>query len=214
MKNTVLENIRKEYTIKTLDEYSVNPDPFLQFTAWFDEVILAGIEEPSAMFLATSGKEGNPSGRMVLLKGINEKGFIFFTNYNSLKGREIRENPNVALTFHWKELERQVRIIGRASKVTKKESDEYYQSRPFESRLSAAISPQSSVICGREFLEEERERFLSTIKDKEIPRPSNWGGFVIKPVQFEFWQGRESRLHDRIQFRLENNKWIIERLAP
>ena len=214
MKRIKIENIRKEYSTRTLDEHSVNPDPFIQFNLWFEEVIRAGIEEPSAMFLATSGKDGRTSGRIVLLKGFNEKGFVFYTNYDSLKGRDINENPNVALTFHWKELERQVRIIGRASKVTKKESDEYYQSRPFESRLSAAISPQSSVICGREFLEEERERFLSTIKDKESPRPSNWGGFVIKPVQFEFWQGRESRLHDRIRFRLEKKYWIIERLAP
>jgi pyridoxamine 5'-phosphate oxidase len=166
------------------------------------------------MFLATSGTDGKPSGRMVLLKEINEKGFVFYTNYNSLKGREIRKNPNVAITFHWKELERQVRIIGKAGKVTKKESDAYFQNRPFESKVSAAISPQSYVISGRGFLEKEREKLLSRIKDKEIARPLNWGGFIIKPVQFEFWQGRQSRLHDRIQFRLENKKWIIERLAP
>ena len=214
MKRIIFENIRKEYAKRTLDECSVNPDPFIQFTLWFEEVIRAGIEEPSAMFLATSGKDGKPSGRIVLLKGFNEKGFIFYTNYDSLKGREIRENPNVALTFHWKELERQVRITGQASKVTKKESDEYYQSRPFESRVSAAISPKVQLLHGREFLERERERFLLSIKDKEIARPLNWGGFLIKPVQFEFWQGRESRLHDRIQFRLEKKNWIIERLAP
>ena len=214
MKRIIPENIRKEYAQRTLDECSVNPDPFVQFTLWFEEVIHAGIEEPSAMFLATSGKDGKPTGRMVLLKGINEKGFIFYTNYNSLKGREIREYPHVALTFHWKEIERQVRITGRASKLPGKESDEYFLSRPFESRVSAVISPQSSVIEGREFLERKREELLKKIKKMEIPRPINWGGFLIKPVQFEFWQGRESRLHDRIRFRLEKKRWIIERLAP
>jgi pyridoxamine 5'-phosphate oxidase len=214
MQRINFENIRKEYVTRALDEYSVNPDPFIQFTLWFEEVIRAGIEEPSAMFLATSGTDGKPSGRIVLLKGINEKGFIFFTNYNSLKGREILVNPNVALAFHWKELERQVRITGRASRLKKPESDAYFRGRPFGNQVSAVISPQSSLIKGREFLERERERFLSGIKDKEISRPLNWGGFIVSPVQFEFWQGRESRLHDRIQFRLEKNSWIIERLAP
>jgi len=214
MKRIIFENIRKEYLQTSFDECSINPDPFIQFTLWFEDVIKAGIEEPSAMFLSTSGNDGKPSGRIVLLKGINERGFIFYTNYDSLKGRQICENPNVALTFHWKELERQVRITGKASKVTKKDSDDYFQSRPFESRVSAVISPQSSVVSGREFLERERDRFLESIKEKKIARPLNWGGFLIKPVQFEFWQGRESRLHDRIQFRLEKKNWIVERLAP
>lgn len=214
MKNMMLENIRKEYAQKTLDEWSVNPDPFIQFTLWFEEVIHAGIEEPTAMFLATSGADGKPSGRVVLLKGINNKGFVFYTNYDSLKGREIIGNPNVALVFHWKELERQVRITGKAGKVPGKESDAYYNGRPFESRVSAAISPQSSVIDGRGFLEKARETYLLRLKDKEMRRPLNWGGFIIKPVQFEFWQGRESRLHDRIQYRIEKKSWIIERLAP
>jgi pyridoxamine 5'-phosphate oxidase len=214
MERKLFENIRKEYSTRTLDESSVNPDPFIQFTIWFDEVMQAGIEEPSAMFLATSGTDGRPSGRIVLLKGINEKGFLFYTNYDSLKGREILENPNVALTFHWKELERQVRITGKAGKLTKKESDSYFKNRPFESRVNATISPQSSVIPGRGFLERRRDKLLEHLKDKEIVRPLNWGGFIVKPDQFEFWQGRESRLHDRIRFRLENKNWIIERLAP
>jgi len=214
MESRIFENIRKEYAQRTFDESSVHPDPFIQFTLWFEEVMQAGIEEPSAMFLATSGTDGIPSGRIVLLKGINEKGFVFYTNYNSLKGREILENPHVAMTFHWKELERQVRIMGQASKLSKKESDAYFKSRPFESRVSAAISPQSSVISGREFLEREREQLISRMNDENIPRPLHWGGFLIKPVQFEFWQGRESRLHDRIRFRLEKKNWIIERLAP
>lgn len=208
------ENIRKEYAMKTLDEHSVDLNPFIQFSLWFEDVIQAGVEEPTAMFLATVGTDGKPSGRIVLLKGFNEKGFIFYSNYNSRKGREIHENPYVALTFHWKELERQVRIIGQASKVTRKESDTYFKNRPFVSRVSAIISAQSSVITGREFLEIQRESFLTSIEDKKIKRPLNWGGFIIKPSQFEFWQGRESRLHDRIQFRLEKKNWIIERLAP
>jgi pyridoxamine 5'-phosphate oxidase len=134
MKRISIGNIRKEYVKGVLKEYSVNPDPFIQFTIWFEEATRAGIEEPSAMFLATSGADGNPSGRMVLLKGFNEQGFIFYTNFDSQKGREIRENPNVAMTFYWKELERQVRIVGRAGKVTKKESDAYYKSRPLEAK--------------------------------------------------------------------------------
>jgi pyridoxamine 5'-phosphate oxidase len=200
--------------MKTLDEHSVDLNPFIQFSLWFEDMIRAGVEEPTAMFLATVGTDGKPSGRIVLLKDFNEKGFVFYSNYKSRKGREIHQNPYVALTFHWKELERQVRIIGQASKLTKKESDTYFKNRPFDSRVSAIISPQSSMIPNREFLERQRTDFLTIIKDKEIKRPLNWGGFIIKPTQFEFWQGRESRLHDRIQYRMEKNHWIIERLAP
>jgi pyridoxamine 5'-phosphate oxidase len=214
MKTISLDKIRKEYQTGNLDEHTLNPDPFVQFTAWFEEVVSSGIEEPCAMFLATSGKAGKPSGRIVLLKGFDENGFVFFTNYNSLKGREISVNPNVALVFHWKELERQVRITGRVTRLKKPDSDAYFISRPFESQVSASISPQSSVIRDREFLLNERERFLSGLKDREVTRPVHWGGFLVRPVQFEFWQGRESRLHDRIRYRLKKNKWIIERLAP
>jgi len=208
------EKIRKELTEAILDEDSVARDPFVQFTKWFEDAIRAGIHEPNAMFLATAGSDGHPSGRIVLLKEFNDKGFIFFTNYDSRKGREIRENPNVAITFHWKELERQVRILGKAGKVSMKMSDTYFDTRPTGSKLSAVISPQSSVISGRRFLEEGKEKLLLTKQDNKIKRPENWGGFLVRPAQFEFWQGRESRLHDRIQFRLEKNKWIIERLAP
>jgi pyridoxamine 5'-phosphate oxidase len=208
------EKIRKEYLQRTLDEHSVNTDPFEQFNRWFREVIESGIDEPSAMFLATSGPQGEPSGRMVLLKGISEEGFIFFTNYNSQKGREIRENPNVALVFFWKELERQVRITGVVARIPAKDSDEYFQSRPFESRVSAVISDQSSVIPDREYLELKKKNLLKSIENEEIIRPSHWGGFIVKPTSFEFWQGRASRLHDRIRYRLDSNKWIIERLSP
>ena len=208
------DNIDNELSGTILDEHSVDRDPFVQFTRWFEDAKRVGIHEPNAMFLATAGSDGYPSGRIVLLKEYTDKGFIFFTNYDSRKGREIRENPNVALTFHWKELERQVRILGMAGKVSMKISDDYFDSRPFGSKLSASISPQSLVISGRKFLEEEKEKFLSNIQDNKINRPTNWGGFLVRPSQIEFWQGRESRLHDRIQFRLEKNKWIIERLAP
>jgi len=214
MKRMNFENIRREYLKKTIDESTVRPDPFHQFTDWFDEAVLAGIEEPSAMFLATTGSDCRPSGRIVLLKGMKKKGFIFYTNYQSLKARQINENPNVAITFHWKELERQVRITGIAAKVSRRESDTYFESRPFGSRVSAAVSPQSSVVGGREFLERERERFLTGLKDNEISRPMHWGGYIVRPDQFEFWQGRESRFHDRIQYRLVMKTWVIERLAP
>ncbi len=203
-----------DFAKRTLNEQTVDPDPFVQFSKWFEDVIRAGIEEPEAMFLATSGANGNPSGRIVLLKGFDEKGFIFYTNYHSRKGKEICENPNVALAIYWKELGRQVRIMGSASKVTIKKSDAYFETRPFGSRVSAAFSPQSSVISGRKFLEEQRKKFLINNQNNKIQRPFNWGGFIIKPTQFEFWQERKSRLHDRIQFRLEKKVWIFERLAP
>jgi pyridoxamine 5'-phosphate oxidase len=209
-----IQQIRKEYRKGVLDEDSVGPDPFIQFGLWFEDAVKAGIEEPSAMFLATSGADGRPSGRVLLLKGINKKGFVFFTNYGSRKAKEISENPNATIVFHWKEIERQVRIAGRVSRISVKESDDYFDSRPFDSRVSAAISPQSAVIRGRIFLEKERERFISCLGDQKIKRPANWGGFLIKPYLFEFWQGRESRLHDRIQYRLVKMKWTIERLAP
>jgi pyridoxamine 5'-phosphate oxidase len=214
MKKNKPENIRKENKMMILDERSVEMDPFIQFTKWFEDAITEGISEPNAMFLATAGADGKPSGRIVLLKEFNRQGFIFYTNYESRKGKEISENPNVALTFHWKELGRQVRIAGTVERVSKKMSDDYFDTRPFGSQLSASISPQSRVINDRKFLEELREQFLSGNRNKKITRPEHWGGFLVKPVQFEFWQERESRLHDRLQFRREDDRWIIERLAP
>jgi pyridoxamine 5'-phosphate oxidase len=214
MKQNQYDQIRKEYGNMKLSESSVRSDPMLQFAMWFSEAVEAGVEEPSAMFLATSGKKAKPSGRVVLLKGLTEHGFIFYTNYDSIKGKEIGENPYAALVFHWKELERQVRITGKVSLLPARESDAYFQSRPFESRVSACISPQSRVIPGREFLEKERKRFLDSLKGDHITRPLNWGGYIVIPDQIEFWQGRGLRLHDRIRYHLKRKKWIIERLAP
>jgi pyridoxamine 5'-phosphate oxidase len=214
MKKVSLNHIRTEYKSGILDEMIIHPDPFIQFADWFEEVLNSGIGEPTAMFLATAGKDGIPSGRIVLLKGFDKRGFVFFTHHNSRKGRNISENPWVSITFHWKELERQLRIVGRAKKVSSKESDEYFLSRPFESQVSACISPQSEVVTSRKFLEQKRDDFLRDIRDKQLTRPPDWGGFRVQPILFEFWQGREQRLHDRIQYRKVKSKWIIERLAP
>jgi pyridoxamine 5'-phosphate oxidase len=206
--------MRKEYGGRALSKSSAGAEPFRQFELWFEEAVRSEVDEPSAMFLATVAKNGVPSGRVVLLKGFSEKGFIFFTNYNSAKGKDIGSNPAVAMVFHWKELERQVRITGKAKKISAEESDEYFRSRPFESRVSASVSPQSTVIPSRGFLEKERDKFLEVMKDNELPRPLHWGGYIVKPDKIEFWQGRESRLHDRILYTRKKEEWIIERLAP
>jgi pyridoxamine 5'-phosphate oxidase len=214
MKKIRRDQLRKGAKNMELNETSVNSNPFIQFAQWFSEAVEAGADEPSAMFLATCGKDGRTSGRVVLLKGHTERGFVFFTNYNSVKSKQISENPYAAITFHWKEIERQVRITGRVTRLPARESDLYFNSRPFESRVSACISPQSQVIPRREFLENKRNKLISSLKDDQVRRPADWGGFIVKPDQIEFWQGRESRLHDRILFRKEKKKWVIERLAP
>jgi pyridoxamine 5'-phosphate oxidase len=203
-----------DYRNAELDESSVDPDPFRQFLSWFRDAKDAGISEPEAMFLATVGKNGIPSGRIVLLRGFDQQGFVFFTNYNSRKGSEIKGNPFVALAFHWKEIDRQVRITGKAKKIPGTGSEEYFSSRPMDSRISAIISPQSSVIPGRNYLEKKFKKVKHSLADQEPVRPANWGGFRITPFAFEFWQSRPKRLHDRIQYRLEDKSWIIERLAP
>lgn len=197
-----------------LDEHSVDTDPFRQFSAWFRNAVDSGVSEPEAMFLATTGENGIPSGRIVLLKGFDPKGFVFFTNYNSRKGAEIAVNPFVAITFHWKEIERQVRITGNVQRISDAESDKYFSSRSLESQISAMISSQSMVIPGRNYLEEKFNEMKRRITGKEPERPASWGGFRISPATFEFWQARLHRLHDRIQYRLVEEKWIIERLAP
>jgi pyridoxamine 5'-phosphate oxidase len=202
------------YKNAELDENSVDPDPFRQFSAWFKDAVDSGVSEPEAMFLATASENGIPSGRIVLLKGFDPKGFAFFTNYNSRKGSEIVMNPFVAIAFHWKEIDRQVRITGKAQRISGAESDEYFSSRPLESRISAMISLQSMVIPGRNYLEEKFNEMKRRITGKEPERPASWGGFRVIPSTFEFWQARTHRLHDRIQYRLVEEKWIIERLAP
>ncbi|MCS5617450.1 MAG: pyridoxamine 5'-phosphate oxidase [Planctomycetota bacterium] len=207
---------RKEYEQGVLDEAGVDPDPIRQFAAWYDEAVAAGIPEPEAMTLSTATPEGRPSARIVLLRGFDERGFCFFTNYESRKGRELAANPQAALTFHWAEPERQVRIEGRIEQTTPTESDAYFTSRPRTSRLGAWSSPQSQVIAGRKTLEQLFARFRAEHPDDAaIPRPPHWGGYRLIPERIEFWQGRPSRLHDRLQFSREaGGGWAIVRLAP
>ena len=215
MLNDEVAKIRKDYQKHQLLETNISKDPFEQFREWLQEAINAGIEEPTAMTLATISTKGFPSARIVLLKGFDEKGFVFYTNYDSRKGNHIKKNPNVALVFYWKELERQVRIEGEVEKVSKKESDEYFASRPVESQISAIISEQSAEIPDRNFLEMMKEMFVRKQGDKPINRPDHWGGFRVIPRRIEFWQGRENRLHDRIKYCSKNNKdWKIKRIAP
>lgn len=209
-----IADIRREYRLKALDESHINPDPFIQFGNWLSEAIEARVNEPTAMALATATPDGIPSVRIVLLKGFSEQGFGFFTNYNSRKGEEIALNQHVAVVFYWSELEREVRVEGIATKASDQQSDEYFESRPFESRLSAVISNQSKVVPDRGYLEKlwEDEQNLSV--GNTVNRPSYWGGYLIEPKRIEFWQGRPNRLHDRILFSLDDDKWTISRLAP
>lgn len=210
-----IADIRKDYKQLSLSETDVNPDPVVQFRTWWDEAIRAQIEEVNAMTLATASCDGVPAARIVLLKDLSEKGFSFFTNYESFKGQQLAENPRACLVFFWKELERQVRVTGIVEKLGAGESDTYYSSRPEASRIGAWASPQSQVIKSREWLETKNDYFRGHFMHKTIDRPPHWGGYRVKPVCIEFWQGRPSRLHDRIQYLLqENATWKIERLAP
>lgn len=209
-----LADIRSEYLKDRLDENSVESDPIAQFRKWMDEAIRSEILHPTAMMLATANYNGKPSSRVVLLKSVNENGFTFFTDYSSRKGYEIEKNPHVALTFFWNGLERQIRIEGLAEKLPKAESDRYFHSRPYESRLSAAASMQSTEVPDREFLENKREELKNKLQGDHVLPPDRWGGYQVVPHRIEFWQGRENRLHDRILFVLEDEKWIIKRLAP
>lgn len=210
-----IADIRKEYKLRSLSETDVAADPFAQFTAWWNEALQAQIDEINAMTLATASADGLPSARIVLLKGYDPAGFVFFTNYDSFKAQQIAENPKASLLFFWKEVERQVRITGIIEKTTAHESDEYYNSRPEGSRIGAWTSPQSHVIESREWLERREKDYEKEFDGKIITRPDNWGGYRVKPVCIEFWQGRPSRLHDRIQYTIqEDGEWKIERLAP
>lgn len=205
--------MRENYKLNQLNESEVDINPFVQFQIWFDNAINAQLREANAMILSTSGKEGDVSNRIVLLKKLSEKGLYFFTNYNSHKANQIAENPKVSLLFFWNELERQIRIEGIAEKTSKKESLQYFNERPLLSRISAVVSPQSKVIENRDWLETKHKEYASK-PENEIKLPDYWGGYLVKPTKFEFWQGRENRLHDRIQYKLINNNWLIERLAP
>ena len=208
-----LEKIRNEFSQKSLGKNDVSPDPIIQFKTWFEEVLKSDIYEPTACTLSTANKAGRPAGRIILLKGYSSDGFRFFTNYNSRKGKELIENPFGALTFFWKELERQVRIEGKIKKVTDGENDVYFDSRPMGSKIGAWASPQSEIIPDRKYLEESAAEYVSKF-DNSIPRPDHWGGYILIPGVIEFWQGRPSRLHDRLLYSKGENKWKIQRLAP
>jgi pyridoxamine 5'-phosphate oxidase len=208
-----IADIRKEYQLASLDESEVAREPLEQFGKWFNEALAAKLPEPTAMTLATADSLGRPSARIVLLKGFDAQGFVFYTNYESRKGRELAANTQAALLFHWVELERQVRIEGRIVQVDAAQSDAYFRERPYASQLGAWASRQSEVVPNRI----ELERRIGDMADrygKEVPRPPHWGGYRLTPQQLEFWQGRPSRLHDRVRYRFEAGKWVIERLAP
>ncbi|HTH32000.1 MAG TPA: pyridoxamine 5'-phosphate oxidase [Lacibacter sp.] len=210
-----IADIRRDYSLKTLSETEITTDPFQQFADWWQQAIESKIDEVNAMTLATASLEGVPSARIVLLKGYDKNGFVFYTNYESAKGQELAENPRASLLFFWKELERQVRITGLVEKVSAAENDDYFLSRPTGSQIGAWASPQSHVIENREWLESKVKELEQKFSSEQLTRPAHWGGYRVKPVIIEFWQGRSSRLHDRIQYTLqENNSWKIERLAP
>lgn len=212
--NFKISDIRKEYTQKALDKNNTEANPFDQFDIWFKEMLDSKLHEPTAVILATATKDGKPSARALLLKGYNKDGFIFYSNYGSRKGKEIEENNSGALLFFWPELERQIRIEGFIEKVSQKASDDYFKTRPYKSRVGAWASAQSSVIPGRSEILKKFFKYLLKFHSKNIPLPDFWGGYILIPEVFEFWQGRASRLHDRIRFRKESNDWIKERLSP
>ena len=208
-------DLRKEYTLHGLSEADLDPNPIRQFQVWFEQALAAGLPEPNAMTLATATPDGRPSARMVLIKGADERGFVFFSNYQSRKGRELDANPYAALVFYWAELERQIRIEGRVERVSSQESDAYFQSRPAGSRLGAWASRQSAVIAGRAELEGRLAELAAQHPGGDVSRPPHWGGYRVVPESIEFWQGRPSRLHDRLRYRLrEDGTWLVERLSP
>tara|TARA_R110002095_G_scaffold140903_2_gene122315 strand:- start:54 stop:734 length:681 start_codon:yes stop_codon:yes gene_type:complete len=214
METKDIQQLREDYSQSSLDERNVHKSPIQQFKEWLDASIKAKLPEPNAMTLSTVDAEHKPHSRIVLLKGIENEGFIFFTNYESDKGKEIENNPNVSLCFLWKELERQLRIDGVVRKISREESEEYFQSRPIKSQIGALASDQSSVIRNREELEKKFKELTEKYSAGNVPMPANWGGYHVDPIGIEFWQGRSSRLHDRIKYEKENDQWIIKRLAP
>lgn len=210
-----IAEIRKDYTKATLDQTEVSKNPIAQFEKWFDEAIKSKALEPNAMTLSTITEVGKPSARIVLLKGVENSSFLFYTNYHSQKGKELDANPACALTFFWPELERQVRIEGVCTRVSEATSDAYFKSRPRGSQLGAWASPQSTMIKNRELLEARVKELEKRFEGKEtLPKPKQWGGYAVEPLEIEFWQGRPSRLHDRIVYYKTDGTWTIHRLAP
>ena len=211
-----LTSLRLDYTAQSLDEYEVDADPVRQFSIWFDQTVAAQLREPNAMTLATASSDGTPSARIVLLKEFDERGFVFYTNYQSQKGRELEENPRAALVFFWNDLERQVRVQGAVGKVSREESEAYFKVRPVKSRFGAAVSPQSKAIPGRKWLEERMASLETEFGDAGPACPEQWGGYRLAPQTIEFWQGRRSRLHDRVLYTrgTPGGLWKISRLAP
>ena len=213
MEKPNLADLRRDYSLRELDEATVLQDPFSQFLLWFDEATKSAVIEPNAMTLSTVGPDGRPSSRVVLLKGFDRTGLVFFTNYESRKSRELAANPNACLHFFWPDLERQIIVNGPVQKTSREESQVYFDSRPIASRIGAWASRQSSVIASREILEKRENQLRNEFGD-QVPLPPFWGGFRLTPDKFEFWQGRQNRLHDRICFTLENGAWMITRLSP
>lgn len=207
-------DLRKDFTFRTLNEKDISANPFEQFELWFKEAMELQIADANQMNLATVGNDMQPSSRTVLLKQVKSSGFVFFTNYESRKAKQLGENPRCSLCFLWDQLERQVRIEGIAEKVSEEESDSYFEVRPEGSKLGAWVSPQSQIVPNREYLEDLTNKFNKKFKGSKITRPDNWGGYIVKPQTIEFWQGRKNRLHDRILYSLDNGIWQISRLAP
>jgi pyridoxamine 5'-phosphate oxidase len=209
-----IRSLRSDFTSGILTEKDVQKDPLKQFAKWMKQAVEANAQEPNAMTLATVSADGQPDARIVLLRGFSKEGFSFFTNYNSIKGQEMNANTNVCLNFFWPELQRQVRILGRVKKLSVQESDRYFATRPRESQIGAHVSHQSQPLKDREELESRMQLLSAQFAGKKVPRPKYWGGYIVVPVQLEFWQGRENRLHDRIQYYKKRGAWVVRRLNP
>jgi pyridoxamine 5'-phosphate oxidase len=212
--NPAIADLRQDYRQAALLESEADPNPIAQFQSWFAAAVAAQLPEPNAMTIATATPDGIPSARIVLLKDVDDRGFVFFTNYHSHKGQELTNNPQAAIVFLWTELERQVRIQGRVEKIAPAESDEYFYSRPPGSRLGAWASNQSEVVADRSVLDQQLADLEAKYANQEIPRPEHWGGFRVMPTMIEFWQGRSSRLHDRLRYRSIDGTWVLDRLSP